>query len=323
MSLNGQFEIPEVCSFEQIYERVRGQAAIGVRPRAALVVPSDSVTLNSFARAIKELLLEPFIIGDEDLARRKAEEAGVDIGEARFLDVREPELAVQAAAKMAAAGEIDFMIKGRIPTISFLRLLLEKDSMFRLAPRRISHVTVMRPSLYAKLLFLTDAAINIEPDLKTKLELIENAVEVALRLGVAMPRVAVLAAVEVVYPQMPVTTDAAIIAKMADRKQIKNAFVDGPLSFDTAVDRVAAEAKGLTQSPVAGQADILLAPNIETANGVYKAMSLYGNAEIGILIWGCKVPVVLSSRSDSAANRFNALLLGLLAVGNRSCHSDD
>jgi phosphate butyryltransferase len=314
MSPNAAFELPEVSSFKQIYERARQLAESGKKTRAALVVPSDSSALKAFARGMRDGLVEATIVGDETLAKERAREAGVDIGSAKFLDIREPVLAVQTAAKMVAAGELDLIVKGRISTVSFLRLLFDKEGEFNPSGNRISHVTVMHPALYSKLLLLTDAAVNIEPDLRQKLALINNAVQVATSIGIKKPRVAVLAAVEVVYPQMPVTTDAAIIAKMADRHQIKNAYVDGPLSFDTAVDKEAAEAKGITHSPVAGQADILLAPNIETANGVYKAMTLYGNAEIGGLVWGGRVPVVVSSRCDSTENRFNALLLGILTA---------
>ncbi len=314
MNATTPFEIPDIHSFAQIYDRAKEKAASGQKPRAALIVPSESNTLPAFAKGMKEGLIDGTIIGDEDLVRKRAQESGLEIDRAKFIDIREPNLAVQTATKLAAAGEIDLIVKGRISTVSLLQLLLDNENPFTKPGKRLSHVAVMRPALYPKLLLLTDAAVNIEPNLRQKLELIENAVEVATAIGLKHPRVAALAAVEVVYPQMPVTTDAAILAKMADRGQIKNAYVDGPLSFDTAVDRFAAEAKGITQSSVAGQADILLAPNIETANGVYKAMSLYGNAEIGGLIWGGQVPVVLSSRCDSVDNRFNALLLGILAA---------
>ena len=160
----------------------------------------------------------------------------------------------------------------------------------------------------------------MEPGLKCKLALINNAVAFAGKVGLDLPRVALIAAVEVVYTQMQVTMDAAVIAKMGERKQIEGAFVDGPLSFDVAIStevahsKGIAEAKGITNSPVAGQADILIAPNIETANGIYKAVGLYGKAEVGGVICGGKTPVILSSRSETVKNRLNSIVLGVISA---------
>lgn len=314
MKTNGEFTTPETHSFEQIIEKASQLVSKQGPMRAALAVPSDMKTLRSFILAAEKGLIEPHLVGDEKLAVKNAGENDINIEGIRFIDIREPNLAVQAAAKMAIAGEIDIFVNGRVPAIELLKQLLEKETGFVDKGRILSHVAVMKPSLYKKLLLITDAAVNMEPDLKTKLAIIDNAVNVANLIGIDMPRVAVIAAVEVVYPQMPVTMDAAIISKMADRKQIRGAYVDGPLSFDVAVDMFAAHSKGITDSMVAGQADILLAPDIATANGVYRAMSLYGNAVMGGVVIGGKVPVVLSSRSDSVENRLNSITLGVLTA---------
>lgn len=312
MEPNNNFTIPPVNSFEHLIERAQ-QQALTTCPRTALVVPSDPETLKAFSMAAEMRLIEPWLIGDEQLVLRKAAELGLNLESATFIDIRQPDLAVSAALKMAVAGELNLLVKGRMATVDFLQILFDKSLGFVHSGHTVSHVAVIKPTLYPKLLFLTDAAVNVDPDLKCKLALIENAVKLASHVGVKMPRIAMLAAVEVVYPQMPVTMDAAIIAKMADRGQIKGAYVDGPLSFDTAVDMFAAEAKGIKNSPVAGQADILIAPNLETANGVYKAMTLYGRAELGGVILGGRVPVALGSRSDSVENRFKSIALGVLS----------
>jgi len=308
-----QFDIPEIHSFEQIYDTARKLTA-GNKPRAALVVPSDVTMLKAFSQAVEAGFIDPTLIGDEELARKKAAEHKINLDKIKFIDIREPDISVATAARMASLDEIDLIIKGRIPTVGFLQIIFEKDVSFRRKGKIISHVAVIKPDLYDKLLFLTDAGVNEEPDLKCKLALIDNLVNFARSIGVTMPRVAILAAVEVVYPQMPVTMDAAIISKMAERKQIRGAYVDGPLSFDVAVDMFAAHSKGVKTSPVAGQADALLEPNIETANGIYEAMSLYGNARLGGILYGGVVPVALASRSDSVSNRLNSIVLGVLAA---------
>ncbi|MEW6411519.1 MAG: phosphate acyltransferase [Candidatus Zixiibacteriota bacterium] len=311
------FTIPEVHTFDHIIQRAKDKIADDRKPRCALVVPSEGKSLEAFCRATDAGLIEPFIVGDEKLARKKATSAGLDIGSARFIDINEPDLAVQASLKMAMTGEIDAFVLGRYSAVELLALMLDKSGGFVGKGRTLSHLAAIKPSRYKKLLFLTDAAVNMEPDLKIKLALIDNAVKVAKIVGVDMPRVAVIAAVEVIYPQMPVTMDAAVISKMADRKQIKGAYVDGPLSFDIAVDMFAAQSKGITDSKVAGQADILLAPNIETANGIYKAMSLYGKSQLGGVIYGGKVPAVVSSYSDSVETRFHSIVLASLVASSK------
>ena len=308
------FTIPDVHTFEQIVTRATETVSSGKKPRTALVVPSNISSLKALGMAIEKGLVDAILIGDEQLAKKNAAENDVNLDSAKFININEPDMAVKTAVKMACANELDILMSGRVPAVNLLQFILDKSAGFVLKGNTVSHVAVLKPALYEKLLFLTDAAVNMEPNLKTKLAIINNAVKVANLVGVDMPRVALIAAVEVIYPQMPVTMDAAIIAKMADRKQIKGAYVDGPLSFDVAVDMIAAHSKGIKDSKVAGQADILLAPNIETANGVYRAMSLYGQAEIGAIVYGGKVPVVLSSRSDSVESRFNSIILGVLAA---------
>ncbi|HUV31477.1 MAG TPA: phosphate acyltransferase [Acidobacteriota bacterium] len=307
-----EMEIPEVHTFEAVLERA-GRKAAGLRPKAALIVPCEIDDLKAFVRAWHDRLIEPVFIGDKDRLIKTAAEHHIGLGEPRFEDVKQPDEAVTAAARMAKAGETDLIAMGQVPVARMLALLFASDQGFRLPARTVSHVAVLKPEKYRKLLLLTDSAVVVQPDLKKKVDLIKNLVFVSERIGIAGPRVAVVGAVEVIYPQMPATVEAAVLAKMGERGQIKGARVDGPLSFDVAVDMAAAYAKGIKDSPVAGQADALVAPNIEVANGVYNAMTLYGRCQIGGVIVGGRVPLAVNARADSEAARYNSIVLSVLA----------
>ncbi len=305
--------VPQVHGFEQLIALAKERTSSS-RPKAAMAVPFAPEWLLAFDRAVKEKLVEPVVVGDEALFRKMTAESGIGFENAEVIDINQPDVAFVTAAQMAARGEVDLIIKGHGSTVDFLKLLLREEALFKVKGRLISHIAVMKPERYPKLLFLTDAGVVPLPDLKTKLALVNNITGFAAAAGVNSPRIALLAAVEAIYPQMPVTTEAAVLAKMSDRGQIKGAYVDGPLSFDVAVDTVAAHSKGITNSEVAGQADAMVAPNIETANGVYRAMALYGRAEVGGLLFGGRVPVALANRWDSVASRFHAIVLAVLAA---------
>ena len=309
---NNDMVIPDIHSFDQILHRAREKAS-GKRTRAAFVVPSDIDMLMAFTKAAGDGLVDPTIIGDEELLKKNADEHGLDLGDSKIIDMNQPDMAVATAAQMAAKGGIDLIVKGRMANDDFLKLLFVRELSFFSRKKTACHIGVIKPERYEKLLFLTDAGVIVEPDLKQKAALIQNIIEFTDMVGVKCPRVALLAAVEVVYPQMPVTTEAAVLSKMAERRQIKGAHVDGPLSLDVAIDMFAAHSKGIIDSEVAGQADALVAPNIETANGIYTAMSLYGHAEVGGLIYGGRVPVALGSRSDSMENKYRSIVLGVTA----------
>ena len=306
--------LPEIRTYEQIVARACDKVAKSTRIRAAFVAPTDPNMLAACERAAQKGLIETTIVGDEAAFRKLCAEQQVNLSPSRLFDIPDAHKAVQAAAGMAAQGAIDLIIKGKILTPELLSTLFRHDTQFVTKGQIISHVAVMKPERYKKLLMLTDAAVVVELDLQHKLALIANTVQVSKRIGIPNPRIALLAAVEVVYPQMPVTMEAAVISKMAERGQIKEAIIDGPLSFDCAVDMFAAHSKGVKYSPVAGQADALLAPNIETANGIYKAMALYGECEMGGVIVGGKVPIALGSRSDTTTSKFNSIVLGVLAT---------
>lgn len=308
---DAKMSIPEIHSFEHLLNQARQRP----RLRAALVVPSGQEWLAAFDQAIREGLIDPTIIGDEQLYNKHRAEFGLELTGAKVIDINQPEMAFMTAAQMAVRGELDLIVKGRGSTADFLKLLLSKEAGFVGRGRTLSHIGVMKPERYPKLLMITDAGVIPLPDLKTKIALVGNCRRLSEALGIGKPRVAVLAAVEAIYPQMPATTDAAVLAKMTERGQIKSVHLDGPLSFDCAMDMEAAHSKGITDSEVAGQADVMIAPNIETANGVYKAMALYGRADVGGILFGGKVPVALGNKWDTMQTRFNGIVLGVLAAG--------
>lgn len=305
--------IPDVNSWSQIIERAKERTKD--QPiRAALIDIADVDMLRAFARAAADGLIEPIVFGDTENFARTCEENEIIIENPRLEHAFQQDLAVINAAKLAFDGEADLLVKGRIVTADMLKALFDLGSYYVSSGTAVSHVAILRPEKYKKLLFLSDAAVIVEPDLRAKLSMIENMVGVAKCLGIDKLRLAVLAAVEVIYPQMPVTMDAAVLGKMSDRGQIKDAWVDGPLSFDVAIDMFAAHSKGVTSSEVAGQADGMIAPNIEVANGVYKAMAMYGKCQMGGVVVGGRVPIAIGSRVDSIDSKYNSIVLGCLTA---------
>jgi len=306
-----EIQIPFVNTYEALINQAHSTSRDN-RPTAALLVPSEIDTLKAFLKAAGEELIHPLIIGDEALLRKNLETHSIDLGDAHIIDINQPDLAVRTAAKMATANEINIIVQGKLLAADLLSGLFAPDQDFILPGRMVSHVAVLKTRKYPKLLLLSDSTVVVQPDLKAKLSLVDNIVFVSERIGISTPRIAVVAAVEVIYPQMPATMEAAIMAKMAERGQIKGAKVDGPLSFDVAVDLFAAHSKGITDSPVAGQADAMVAPCIEVANGIYHAMSLYGGCEIGGVVVGGRVPIAVNSHADSLNARFNSIVLSVL-----------
>jgi len=304
-------EIPAVSSFEQI-ETLAEQSVTSKKPRAALVVPSETDTWPAFFEAFRRGFIDPFVIGDESLFRKIADQSHIDVSSFHLIDINQPDMALKTAARMAVAGEIDMIVQGRLTPEETVSILSACDLGFVASGRIMSHVGVLKAASYPKLLLVTDGLVHEQPDLKTKIDLLGNLSRVAKTIGVADPRTAVVAAVEVIYPQMPATTEAAVLAKMCDRGQIKGVRVDGPLSFDVAVDAFAAESKGITGSEVAGQADAILASTKHVAQGVYQAMSLFADCASGGVLVGGRVPVAVNFVSESVASRFNSILLAAL-----------
>ncbi len=279
----------------------------GARRSIAVAWPHDEDVLVSLARAAREGLAQPLLVG-----RRSAIEAArarADLGsfEAGIVECETEASAVEMAVRKVAGGEAQMLMKGLVPTSVFLRGVLNKEWGLRQRPL-LSHVAVFEFADPARLVLLTDVAVNIAPDLAQKAQILENAVDLAHRLGVERPKIAALAAVETVSADMPATIEAAALAKMADRGQIKGCVIDGPLALDNALLAEAARHKRIT-SAVAGCADILLAPDIEAGNVLYKALSLVARLPVAAVIVGASAPVVLTSRADSDETKFHSIAL--------------
>lgn len=217
--------------------------------------------------------------------------------------------AAELSVKAVRNGEADVLMKGNIPTANILKAVLNKEWGLRKGSV-LSHVATFEVPNYNRLIFVTDAAMNIAPDVTQKAAIIQNTVEVARAIGIDLPKVAPIAAVEVVNPAMQATIDAAMLTQMNRRGQIKNCVVDGPLALDNAVSQIAAEHKGIV-SDVAGKADILLVPTIEAGNVLYKSLVYFADAKVGAMIAGAKAPIVLTSRADSAETKVYSLALAV------------
>ncbi|NMC42983.1 MAG: phosphate butyryltransferase [candidate division Zixibacteria bacterium] len=297
-----------IRNLDDLQVRLRQMVAAKGKVRAAIVGADDAVTMEAISRAKGEGLIEVTLIGPGDTVRQQLERSVLSSDQVALIASETPERAAVEAAALASGGGADILVRGKIAARELLQGLFKAEAGFRRGKAIVSHVAVFDHDNYPRLLLLSDAAVNVEPDLARKLAIIDNAVTVANRLSVTIPKVALLAAVEVIYPAMPVTMEAAVIAKMADKGQIKNCRIDGPLSMDVAVLPEVARQKGAV-SAVAGEANILIAPNIETAAGVYKGMALFSGAKIAGAVIGGKVPIAFPSRCDSARNIFHALTL--------------
>ncbi|MEW5795207.1 MAG: phosphate acyltransferase [Candidatus Zixiibacteriota bacterium] len=309
--MDTRIDIPAVHSFDAIRE-LAAQKCATKRPRAAIVAPHEADTLPALARAVQQGLIDPTVVGDERLFLQAASNYYLDATRTKIIDINQPDLAVRTAARMAAAGEIDIIVQGRIDPDRMVGLLTGADCGISPAGSVLSHVGVLMPVRYPKLMLVTDGLVHDSPDLANKISLLGNLARVSKALGIADPRTAVVTAVEAIHPQMPATTDAAVLAKMYERGQIKGLRVDGPLSFDIAVDFFAAESKGIRNSIVAGQADAILASTKHVAQGVYQAMALFGNCETGGVLVGGLVPVAISFACEAGDARYNSIMLACL-----------
>jgi phosphotransacetylase len=280
--------------------------------RTAVVHPCDAASLSGALQACRAGLIEPVLVGPRARIEQAAAEAGEDILPFELLDVEHSHAAAEAACKLARTGKVAALMKGSLPTGELLGAAVDRDKGLR-TDRRMSHVFILDVPTYPRPIFLTDAALNIAPDLATKRDIVQNAIDCAQALGVAQPRVAILAAVETVQPAMVATLDAAALAKMAERGQIAGGIVDGPLAFDNAISVEAALAKHI-ESPVAGVADVLVVPNIEAGNMLAKQMSYLANAQSAGLVMGARVPIILTSRADGELSRLASCAAAVLVA---------
>jgi phosphate acetyltransferase len=266
-----------------------------------VAAPSSEVALLGAIEAEREGLIDPILVAPEHALRALADRLGVDLGPRRIVDAIDDADAAAKAVHLCRSSEAGALMKGSLHTDTLMHAVLHHDAGLTTS-RRMSHVFLLDAPAYPRPLLITDAAINIYPTLEDKVDIVQNAIDLAHALGIDLPNVAILSAVETVNPKITSTLDAAALCKMADRKQIVGAVLDGPLAFDTAVSAPAAAIKNLT-SRVAGVADVLVAPDLESGNMLAKQLEYLGGAELAGVVLGAKVPIVLTSRADSARAR--------------------
>lgn len=276
----------------------------------AVAVAEDHEVIEAVAKAIKLQLAQFRLYGNQEKIMGMLQEQGLQTSEhIEVIAAASSAEAAELSVKAVRNGEADVLMKGNIPTANILKAVLNKEWGLRKGST-LSHVAAFEVPNYDRLIFVTDAAMNIAPDVTQKAAIIQNTVEVAQAIGMDLPKVAPIAAVEVVNPAMQATIDAAMLTQMNRRGQIKNCVVDGPLALDNAVSQIAAEHKGIV-SDVAGKADILLVPTIEAGNVLYKSLVYFADAKVGAMIAGAKAPIVLTSRADSAETKVYSLALAV------------
>ena len=291
---------------QRLLEHVRPLGAV----RVAVVHPCDALSLSGALDARAAGLIEPVLVAPRDKLENVAREAGLDIAGLRIEDVPHSHAAAERAVDLARCGEVEALMKGSLHSDELMAAVISAAGGLR-TKRRVSHCFVMQTPAYPRPFIITDAAVNIAPDLNQKADIVRNAIDLAHVIGVEQPRVAILAAVETVNSDMPATLDAAALCKMADRGQIAGGVLDGPLAFDNAVSAAAARIKGI-DSPVAGQADVLVVPDLESGNMLAKQLEHMGDASSAGIVMGAKVPVVLTSRADSREARIASCAIALM-----------
>jgi phosphate acetyltransferase len=290
-------------------------ASSGEPVRTAVCHPCSEVALQGAVEAAQRRLIEPVLVGPPERLRSTAALAKVDIAPYRLVATGHSHESAARAVELCRTGECQALMKGSLHTDELMHEAMREATGLR-TERRVSHVFVMHVPTYPRILFITDAAINIYPTLEDKADIVRNAIDLAHILGIERPKVAILSAVETVTPRITSTIDAAALCKMADRGQIVGGIVDGPLAFDNAVSLVAAKIKHI-ESPVAGAADILVVPDMEAGNMLAKQLEYLARAESAGIVLGARVPIILTSRSDSPAVRLASSAIAVLVARAR------
>lgn len=297
--------------YQQLMEAAQGREAISV----AVAHPCDDASLTSAVDAAKANLIVPILVGPEARIRAVASEEGLDLTPFRIVDAPHSHAAAAKAVELVRAGEAEALMKGSLHSDELLAEVINPSTGLRTG-RRVSHCFVMDVPTYPKPLIITDGAVNVAPDLKAKRDIVQNAIDLAQVLGIAQPLVAILAAVETVNPEMQATLDAAALCKMADRGQITGGVLDGPLAFDNAISPEAARLKRIN-SPVAGQADVLVVPDLEAGNILAKQLTFLTKADAAGIVLGARVPIILTSRADSVRARMASCAVAVLLAHAR------
>jgi len=275
--------------------------------KIAVAAAADRDVLEALKNAVEHKIVEPVLVGDQSLIKKIADEIGFDISKFEVIDIPDKHEASIKAVKLIKKGKAEILMKGLVSTGVLLKAVLDKEIGLRKGSL-LSHVAVFETPYYHKLLGVTDAALNVNPGLEEKIGIIKNAVEVFHKIGHENPKIAIVGSVETINPRMEATMHAATISMMNYRKQITGCIIDGPLAIDGAVSKKSANLKNIT-SEVAGDADIILAPDIDGANILYKTMNFLGGATAAAVIMGAKVPIVLTSRGDSEKSKYYSIAL--------------
>lgn len=294
-----------IKKLEQLEKLVKGKPG----GRIVIAAAHDDNVLASVKEVYEKGYVEPILIGNKEKIFRIADEVGLDVSRMNIIKEMDDTQSARLAVNMINSGEAEVLMKGYLHTAELLKVVLDKEKGLR-TKSVISHIGLFEVGTYKKLLIVTDSGINIYPDLKQKAEIIQNAVNLAIKLGIRKPKVAILSAVEVINPSIQSTIDAAVLSKMAQRGQILDCKVDGPLAMDNAINRDAALHKHI-ESEVAGDADILVVPNIEAGNILIKSLAFLYNAKSCAVLSGAKVPLVVTSRADDSVTKYYSIILSL------------
>ena len=297
------------------YERLLARCESLEPIPTAVAHPCEATALSGAVEAYQRGLIIPLLVGPAASIRKTAAASGIDLKNLEIIDVPHSHAAAEKAVALIREGRAEILMKGSLHTDELMGAVVSREGGLRTG-RRISHAFLMDVPTYHKPLLITDGAINIAPGLEDKVDICQNAIDLAVSLGLERPKVAILAAVEIVTSKMPATIDAAALCKMADRGQIKNGILDGPLAFDNAISKEAAETKGI-QSAVAGDPDILLAPDLEAGNMLAKQLSFLAKADSAGMVLGARVPVILTSRADSVRARIASCAVAVLVAHAR------
>src|SRR6187399_2062916 len=297
------------------FKRLVEQAQRHSPAATAIAHPCDKVSLESAVEARKMKLIEPILVGNRDKIAQAAGDAGIDLGDMEIVDAEHSVDAARKAVGLVREGRAEALMKGSLHTDELMSAVVARETGLRTG-RRISHCFIMDVPDHANALIITDAAVNIAPDLKTKVDITQNAIDLAHALGVPAPLVAILSAMETINPDVPSTLEAAALCKMADRGQITGGILDGPLALDNAINLEAAGIKKIV-SPVAGRANVLVVPDLESGNMLAKSLSFLAGADSAGIVLGAKVPIVLTSRADSVQARLASCAVAVLLAHAR------
>jgi phosphate acetyltransferase len=306
ISTGGSFGRPPESKYEKLISLAKE-----VPPATTVVVhPCDESSLRGPCEAAEAGIIKPILVGPAARIAAVAREHGMDVARYELVDVPHSDAAAVKGVALIHEGKGELLMKGSLHTDELMRAVTSGTTGLRTA-RRISHVFIMDVPTYSDTLFITDAAINIFPDLEAKRDIVQNAIDLYTQIGLGTPRVGILSAVETVTPKIPSTIDAAALCKMADRGQITGGILDGPLAFDNAISPQAAEIKGI-KSPVAGRAQILVVPDLEAGNMLAKNLTFLSNADAAGIVLGARVPIILTSRADSVRSRMASCAVAVL-----------